>query len=211
MKYMKQFAIILAVSCVGELLNYFLPLPFPASIYGLVIMLILLITHRIKLPDVDETATFLVEVMPMMFIPAGVGLLTAWSDLKPIIVPILVITIVSTFLVMGVTGKVTDALVQGTNTGEEKELEDEISQDERKIFSLQEDVTRKEAAKTLVMEEESEKPSRLGEEFAEIRKGKGCPFKSQGRKKAEGAQKYKDGTHGADIQKGVESVKEEQR
>ncbi len=166
MKYMKQFAIILAVSCIGELLNHFLPLPFPASIYGLVIMLILLMTHIVKLPDVDETATFLVDVMPMMFIPAGVGLITAWPDLQPIIIPILVITIVSTFLVMGVTGKVTDALVKGTETGEEKELADEISEDLGRIESLQEDVTRKEAARVLVEEEESEKPSRLGEELS---------------------------------------------
>jgi len=206
MKYMKQFAIILAVSCVGELLNYFLPLPFPASIYGLVIMLVLLMTHRIKLPDVDETATFLVEVMPMMFIPAGVGLLTAWSDLKPIIVPILVITIVSTFLVMGVTGKVTDALVRGTNTGEEKELEDEISQDEQAIRSLQEDVTRKEAEKTLVMEEESEQPSRLGEKLAGKRPGTGCPLKRQDRSKADATKQQAEHT-----QEGAEDTEEEQR
>ena len=112
MKYMKQFAIILAVSCIGELLNHFLPLPFPASIYGLVIMLILLMTHIVKLPDVDETATFLVDVMPMMFIPAGVGLLNAWDTLKPVLVPVIVIMFVSTIVVMGVSGKVTQTMIE---------------------------------------------------------------------------------------------------
>ena len=41
MKYIKQLAIILAVTAVGEILKYLLPLPVPASIYGLVLMLVL--------------------------------------------------------------------------------------------------------------------------------------------------------------------------
>ena len=42
MKYVKEFGIILIVSLVGELLNYFLPLPVPASIYGLALMFLCL-------------------------------------------------------------------------------------------------------------------------------------------------------------------------
>ena len=99
---MKQFGIILAVTCVGEFLHYFLPLPIPSSIYGLVLMLVLLCTHALKIEDVRDTAEFLIEIMPMMFIPAAVGLLVAWSSLKP----------VSTILVMGVTGVVTQAVMR---------------------------------------------------------------------------------------------------
>ena len=109
---MKQFGIILAVTCVGEFLHYFLPLPIPSSIYGLVLMLVLLCTHALKIEDVRDTAEFLIEIMPMMFIPAAVGLLVAWSSLKPVIFPVLVITIVSTILVMGVTGVVTQTVMR---------------------------------------------------------------------------------------------------
>ena len=42
MKYVKQFLIILAISLIGELLKYVLPLPIPASIYGMVILFICL-------------------------------------------------------------------------------------------------------------------------------------------------------------------------
>ena len=56
MKYMKQFAIILAVTFAGELLHTAIPLPVPASIYGLVIMLVLLITRLIKVEMVKKTA-----------------------------------------------------------------------------------------------------------------------------------------------------------
>lgn len=112
MRYVKQFAIILAVTCVGEILKYFIPLPIPASIYGLVLMLVLLMTRRVRLESVKETAEFLIEIMPMMFIPAAVGLLVSWEQLRPILIPVVAITVVSTFVVMIVTGKVTDFLTR---------------------------------------------------------------------------------------------------
>ena len=95
MKYLKQFLIIILVSCIGELLNYLIPLPIPASIYGLLIMLGLLITKTIRLDAVKETAQFLIDIMSVMFIPAGVGLITYWAQLKDMLLPTIVIIIVS--------------------------------------------------------------------------------------------------------------------
>ena len=57
MKYVKQFAIILLVSLAGELMSFLLPLPVPASIYGLVLMLFSLLTGLIKLDAVHDTLT----------------------------------------------------------------------------------------------------------------------------------------------------------
>ena len=111
MKYIYQLFIILVVTFVGELLHYFIPIPVPASIYGLIIMLILLCTKVVKLEHVERTSDFLIEIMPLMFIPAGAGLITSWSQLQSFLVPLLVITILSTFIVMIVTGKVTDFLI----------------------------------------------------------------------------------------------------
>lgn len=108
MKYLKQFLIILLVSSIGEVLNYFIPLPIPASIYALIIMLLLLITKLVPLSAVSETADFLVNIMPVMFIPAAVGLIVYWTQLKQMLIPFCVITVVSTVLVMLSTGKVTD-------------------------------------------------------------------------------------------------------
>ena len=123
MRYIKQFAIILAVTCVGEILKYFIPLPIPASIYGLVLMLLLLMTHTVSLESVKETGEFLIEIMPMMFIPAAVGLLVSWKQLQSILIPVLVITVVSTFAVMIVTGKVTDFLTRG-HAGNKRHVEE---------------------------------------------------------------------------------------
>lgn len=111
MKYIYQFLIILSVTFAGEILHYFLPIPVPASIYGLLIMLLLLSTHVVKLGHIEKTSDFLIEIMPLMFIPGGVGLVTAWNDLKSIILPVSVITVLVTVIVMAVTGKTTELIM----------------------------------------------------------------------------------------------------
>ena len=112
MKYLKQFLIILAISFIGEILKYIVPLSIPASIYGMVIMFICLQTKILKLDDVKSVGKFLIEIMPVMFIPAGVGLLTAWGVLKPVCVPIIVLTVITTVVVMVVTGRVTQTVIR---------------------------------------------------------------------------------------------------
>ena len=112
MKYVRQFWIILLISAIGEGLHVLIPLPVPASVYGLVIMLIALGTRILKLEQVKEAAEFLIEIMPVMFIPAGVGLLTAWGALKPVCVPIILITVITTVVVMVVTGRVTQTVIR---------------------------------------------------------------------------------------------------
>ena len=118
MKLLYQFGIIMFVTFLGEFLHCLIPLPIPASIYGLLLMLAGLMTKVIKLEQVKIAADFLIEIMPLMFIPAGVGLVTSWSQLQSFLVPLLVITVVSTFVVMIVTGKVTDFLI--SRKGEKK-------------------------------------------------------------------------------------------
>ena len=78
MKYIRQLGIILLVSFLGELLHYLLPLPVPASIYGIVLLFAALETRLLKADAIRETSAFLLEIMPMLFVPAGVGLLEKW-------------------------------------------------------------------------------------------------------------------------------------
>jgi len=112
LRYLKQFTIILTISLLGEVLHYIIPLPVPASIYGLLLMLAALLTGVVKRDSVREAGAFLVEIMPVMFIPAAVGLLEAWGVLRPVWLPVAVITVVSTVLVMGVSGLVTQFVVR---------------------------------------------------------------------------------------------------
>lgn len=108
MRYLKQVGIIFTVTCIGEILKSIIPLPIPGSIYGLVLMIILLVTKIVRVDQVKETADFLIEIMPLMFIPAGVGILVSYDQLKSMLVPFCVIVFVTTILVMVITGKVTD-------------------------------------------------------------------------------------------------------
>lgn len=107
MKYLKQLCIILLISFVGEVLSFVIPAPIPASIYGIVILFGGLVSGIISLGAVKETGKFLVEIMPIMFIPAGVGLINAWDVMKPTIIQYGVVTLMTTIFVMAAAGRVT--------------------------------------------------------------------------------------------------------
>lgn len=112
MKYVIQFLIIAAFAFVGELLHWFIPLPIPASIYGIVLLFIALELKWVKVSDIREVSSFLIAVMPIMFIPAAAGLMESWDAVKSSVWEYALITIVSTFVVMGVSGAVTQFVIR---------------------------------------------------------------------------------------------------
>lgn len=112
MKYLIQFLIIIAFSFVGELLHYCLPLPIPASIYGIVILFIALEMKWIKVKDIRETSGFLIAIMPVMFIPAAVGLIDSWQSIGNSWLQYIIVTMLSTFIVMGVSGWFTQYVIR---------------------------------------------------------------------------------------------------
>ena len=115
MKFLRQFMIILLLSFLGEVLKMFIPLPIPASVYGLVLMLVCLMTGVLKTSQVKDAAFFLIEIMPVMFIPAAAGLIDSWGVLRPLIVPIMIITVVITVFVMAVAGRATQYMIRRTS------------------------------------------------------------------------------------------------
>ena len=112
MKFFQQAALIFAVSCAGEILHYFIPLPVPASIYGLVLIFVLLCAGWVKPADVKDAAGFLIEIMPLMFIPLGASLLDSYDVLRPMLIPACVISIASTVVVFAVTGLSAQAIIK---------------------------------------------------------------------------------------------------
>lgn len=112
MKYLKQFGIILFISFIGEVLNYLIPLPIPASIYGIIILFLALELRIIKLSAVKDVGSFLIAIMPVMFIPAAVGLMESWGILKPSLIPIAVITLITTVVVMAASGLATQLVIR---------------------------------------------------------------------------------------------------
>lgn len=112
MKFIKQLAVILTISLIAEVLEYLIPIPVAASMYGLVLMLLGLITKIIPLQKVEGAADFLVEIMPIFFIPPTVGIMASVDALKQMLVPLCVISVVSTVLIMGVTGRVSQSVIR---------------------------------------------------------------------------------------------------
>lgn len=107
MKYVRQFGIILLISFFGELLHSLLPLPIPSGIYGIVLLFSALKARVLKVSAIRETAQFLLDIMPMLFVPAGVGLLERWDVLRNVWLPFVTVIIVSTFTVLAAAGRVT--------------------------------------------------------------------------------------------------------
>ncbi|MBQ8317172.1 MAG: CidA/LrgA family protein [Lachnospiraceae bacterium] len=112
MKYIKQLTIIITISLLGEVLSQVLPFSIPASVYGLFLMLAALMTKIIKVEHVKETSDFLMDIMPIMFVPASVGLMVSWGLLKEILIPALIVSILGTLIVMVVSGKTVDGIMR---------------------------------------------------------------------------------------------------
>ena len=112
MKYVRQFVIIMVFTFLGEVLKALLPFPVPASIYGLLALLLALETKLLPLASVRDVGEFFVEIMPLTFIPAGVrALLESWGVMKPMLGSLVLTVVVSTILVMAVSGLVTQGVI----------------------------------------------------------------------------------------------------
>ena len=117
MKFVIQFLIIIGFSFAGEFLHYVIPLPIPASIYGIVILFTGLMTGIVPLAAVKDVGLFLIEIMPVMFVPAAVGLIESWDILRGKLVSYVAVTFLTTVAVMVVTGIVTQKVIR---SGKEK-------------------------------------------------------------------------------------------
>ena len=112
MKYVKEAGIIFGMSAAGEILNQLLPFPVPAGVYGLFLLLICLVAGIVKLEWLETTGNWLLEAMPIMFVPACVGIMESFEELRAVLVPFLVIVLVSTVLVFGVTGRMAQWIIR---------------------------------------------------------------------------------------------------
>ena len=117
MRYLGQFSIILLFSLAGEALHALLPLPVPASIYGIVLLLACLMAGVVRVDAIREVSSFLIEIMPVMFIPAAIGIVETFDLIAPSLLNYVITVVVSTVLVMGVSGAVTQLVIRSKAKG----------------------------------------------------------------------------------------------
>lgn len=121
MKYIEQLMVIILFSFIGELLNYVIPLPIPASIYGMILLFTALSTKIIKLEQVEETGEYLMSIMLIFFVPAAVGIMDTFFQYQSSMVKIIVIVVISTITVQAFTGLISQVIIRITNKKSEKE------------------------------------------------------------------------------------------
>ena len=113
MKYLKQVALILLFSFLGEVCRQLIPLPVPASIYGMVLMFAALSLKIVKLEQVKDAGGFMTSILPVLFVAPLVSLLDCWPLLRENLLPLAVIAVVSTVSTFAVAGLVTKWMMGG--------------------------------------------------------------------------------------------------
>lgn len=107
MKLFKQFTIIILFAFIGEVLHALIPFPIPAGIYGILLLFFALERKLLKIDDIEEVSSFLIFIMPLLFIPAAAGLIDAWDELRASLTAYITIIVAVTFIVMVATGRIT--------------------------------------------------------------------------------------------------------
>ena len=114
-----QFLRIMVFCFAGELCHNFLPLPIPASVYGLLLLLAALKLGWVKPEQVRTAALFLIGIFPLLFVPAAAGVMDLWAELHAMLLPVLIA------LVPVTAGRVTQRFAKA-----EPELEEELANDD---------------------------------------------------------------------------------
>lgn len=112
MRYLFQSGRILAFCFAGEVLHAVLPLPVPASVYGLLLLLLALCSGIVRLEQVRETGLFLTGIFPLLFVPAAAGVMELWAELGAMLLPAVIAIVPVTVLVFAAAGRTTQALIR---------------------------------------------------------------------------------------------------
>ena len=117
MKYLSQFVIILGFTLLGEALQRLIPLPIPASVYGLLLLFAALCCKLVRLEQVKETAGFLSSILPILFVSPAVGIVEDWALIREDLLAILLLLFASTVLTFGIAGRTAQALLKKGGEG----------------------------------------------------------------------------------------------
>lgn len=113
MQYLKQIALILVFSFLGEVCRAVIPLPIPASIYGMVLLFAALSLKIVKSPQVKDAGGFLTSILPVLFVAPAVNLMDCWTEMRDVILPLAVIILATTVITFAAAGLVTKLMLKG--------------------------------------------------------------------------------------------------
>lgn len=100
----RQLAILFGCLALGELIITLTHIPLPSSILGMLLLTLLLKLKVIRLEWVRSISDFLVTNIGFFFVPPGVAIMLYFDIIKAQFMPIVTASVVSTVLVLAVTG-----------------------------------------------------------------------------------------------------------
>ena len=112
MKFLHEAVILAAVTFAAEIIKYFVPLPVPASIYGLVLLFLLLKCGVLKLEQIENVGNLLLELMPLLLVPASVSFISVLDTIRGMLLPVLMMGFIGTMAVMLATGRVAQWIIR---------------------------------------------------------------------------------------------------
>lgn len=127
MKLFREALIILGIYLLGELLSSALHLPIPGNILGMIILFVLLCTKIIKVDDISNVTSFLLDHLSFFFIPAGVGLMTSMEIIKSTWWQLLIVCISTTVIIIGSTGVIVQAVSKRTKERSANLVTDQVN------------------------------------------------------------------------------------
>lgn len=93
-----QIGIIFLICLIAQLIASILPIPFPSSVIGMILLLVLLLLKILKPEHIENKIDFLLKNMAFFFIPAGVNIMNNYDFIKGSILPLLIICLITTVL-----------------------------------------------------------------------------------------------------------------
>jgi len=112
MKYLNQFLIIMGFALIGEALQRIVPLPIPASVYGIALLFLALCFGLVKLEQVKEAGGFLSSLLPLLFVAPTVGILENWALIRDALLPMVLLILASTVLTFGISGRIAQVILK---------------------------------------------------------------------------------------------------
>tara|TARA_Y100001968_G_scaffold278131_1_gene273320 strand:- start:58 stop:426 length:369 start_codon:yes stop_codon:yes gene_type:complete len=115
---LKSIFIILLYQLIGELFQKFFGLSIPGPVIGLVLLLLtlLLIQKRERAVPIKEdlynSAEILLNYLPLLFIPVGVGVVMHLSLLEDNLASVVLVIILGTLLTLALTGYVMEKILR---------------------------------------------------------------------------------------------------
>ena len=115
-----QLAILFGFLAIGEIIIYFTGIKIPSSIIGMLLLTLSLQIGLVKIEKIRRMCDFFIENMSFFFIPPGVAIMVYFDIIKAQLIPIAIATVISTVLVLVVTGwvhQLIEKIKSNGNTG----------------------------------------------------------------------------------------------